>query len=252
MTTHHAAARVRSSLRPALRLAASSAVLLALCAACTFSDGERAATGECPAGETCSTDTPSGLGFYGSFLADSASLTTAIHPIALGGSQNISWTNPEGAVRDVAVASDAPWLVTVDATDEERDANALWRGDNARHLEGLAVGQAHVRVSNAESGELYDRAVVTVARTARVDGLVLGADDTAGELVAGETATVVFRLFDGADERLVDEGLTVSSDVELEQLMWDEVELTVPTDVESVSFTVSAGHRRWDVTLPVR
>jgi hypothetical protein len=32
--------------------------------------------------------------------------------------------------------------------------------------------------------------------------------------------------------------------------MWDEVELTVPSDVESVSFTVSAGHRRWDVTLP--
>lgn len=62
--------------------------------------------------------------------------------------------------------------------------------------------------------------------------------------------SIVFQLLGENGDRLVDEGMTITSDTEFEPVSWDCVDLEVP-DQDEVEFLLEAGHRRWSVSLPV-
>lgn len=229
-----------------LRLTTSAGILLALCLACTV-DGERAATGECPEGEVCSETTPSGLSFGGAWLTDIGTGDVVL-PTADGGTQNIVWT---GGGSDAEAAVETSWVAALDPTDDERDIWSLWKGPTARRVTGLTAGETFLRVTDPSTGELYDRLSLSVRRVASVEATELGAEPNAG-LTAGTHTTVVIRLVDDADGRLVDEGMTITCEgATLERATWDSVELDVPADVDALTFTVEAGHRRWATTLAV-
>jgi len=77
---------------------------LPLVAACY--GGERYNTGECPAGETCSTLTPKGLQFIGNELAGELSLSGP-RPTAIGGTQAVALQYDRGD--GVTIALDLPY-----------------------------------------------------------------------------------------------------------------------------------------------
>ncbi|HJL20458.1 MAG TPA: hypothetical protein RMH99_32625 [Sandaracinaceae bacterium LLY-WYZ-13_1] len=252
----------RAFLRRFLRLAGSGALLLALCLACTVSEGERAATGACPEGEVCSDDTPSGLSFYGPLPGDDPAGTGFLRRIAMGGTSSLAFSSgsfglseeedpaESGRLGEWAVESTAPWFVEIDG-EAEPSPHATWTTDESVQLRGLAEGETTLRVYEPGSGALYDRITLGVERIRRVDGRTLGGART-DELAAGASGSVIFRLFGEEQTRLVDEGLTVESELPFERVSWDCVDLDVPADAEEVTFIVAAGHRRWEVRVPVR
>ena len=238
----------RLRLRRFLRLALAWGVLFALCLACTVEEGERSSTGACPEGETCSDATPTGLTFYGPPPSDDA--TAFLPRLAMGGSQNISFAVADGGeIPDAAVDTDAPWFLEVEPADEERDAYAIWTGERDVRLTGLAEGDAYLRVTHPDTGELYDRVRITVERVYAADAV-----DSLGEtpaLVPGVRATLVFRLLGESQQRLIDEAMTIESETPFERASWDCIDFDVP-DADEVTFTLDAGHRRWAVTVPVQ
>ncbi|MBX3273816.1 MAG: hypothetical protein KF729_26365 [Sandaracinaceae bacterium] len=229
--------------RRSFRLWTAAAALFAICAACTYSEGERAASGgACPEGEVCSGVTPDGLTFYGPLPGENQGSLDFLRAVAVGGTQVLQIGGPREAVRDASVVSSASWFLTV-----EGDAEATL-GDRAIALRGVSPGESHVRVLAPGTAELLDRVLLRVARVASVDANVL---DTGG-VRAGMPASVVFRLFDEQGERLVDESMEITSeDVEHARVTWDCIDFDAPERAERVSFTVRAGHRRWTVEIPV-
>ncbi len=226
-----------------LRLATAGLTLFAICAACTYSEGERAETGACPEGETCSDATPAGLQFYGALPGDDDGGLDWIRAVAMGGTQRLAIVAPEGVALDVAdVRSSAPWFLTI-APDAEPAV-----GEVGVELSGLAEGDAYVRVLDA-NGDLHDRVLMRVARVATVDATANGA----GDAIAGARNSVVFRLVSAQGDRLVDEGMTIESDdVDVERISWDCIDFTAPSAQGEVTFRLEAGHRRWAITVPVR
>ena len=226
-----------------LRLASAGLVLFAICAACTYSEGERAETGACPEGETCSDATPSGLAFYGARPGEDDGAADWIRAVAMGGTQRLSIAAADGAALGVVdVQSSAPWFLTI-APDAEPAV-----GEVGVELSGLAEGDAYVRVLDA-NGDLYDRVSMRVARVATVDATVNGA----GDAVVGARNSAVFRLVSAQGDRLVDEGMTIESeDVDVERISWDCIDFTAPSEPGEVTFRLAAGHRNWAITVPVR
>lgn len=226
-----------------LRLASAGLVLFAICAACTYSEGERSSTGACPDGEVCSDATPTGLVFYGPYPGETDGSLDFLRTVAMGGTQRLSIVANDGAdLGDVDVVSSAPWFMTVERIDDPEV------GDLGVELSGLAEGDAYVRVLAHGTDELYDRVQIRVARVSTVEASTFGDD-----VLAGQPASVVFHLLASDGQRLVDEGMTITSDdVELERGNWDTVDFTAPSEAGEVRFQLEAGHRRWQVSVPVR
>lgn len=229
-----------------LRLVSAGSLLFAICAACTYSEGERAESGACPEGEVCSDATPAGLVFYGALPGDDAEGLEFLRSVAMGGTQRLSiGTTGETELGAVDIVSSAPWFLTVDPIDDPEI------GDLGVELAGLAEGDAYVRVLARGSDELYDRVLIRVARVASAD--VTLSSHPEDDLRAGEPASAVFRLYSDQGDRLVDEGMTITSeDVEVQRVSWDCIDFVAPTDRDEVAFVLDAGHRRWQVTVPVQ
>ena len=147
-----------------LRLVSAGSLLFAICAACTYSEGERAESGACPEGEVCSDATPAGLVFYGALPGDDAEGLEFLRSVAMGGTQRLSiGTGGDTELGAVDIVSSAPWFLTVDPIDDPEI------GDLGVELAGLAEGDAYVRVLARGSDELYDRVLIRVARVASAD-----------------------------------------------------------------------------------
>ena len=195
----------------------------------------------------CSEDTPTGLSFYGPAPTDGE--PDFLPRLALRGSFNVAYAPTEGSLPE-AVAESSDFFMSVEAADPERDAYALWHDENAVRITAVAEGEAYLRVVDASTDELFDRVRITVEQVDAVSAL-----DRAGEplveLPAGEPATVVFSLEGASGLRLVDESMSIESELAIARRTWDSVRLDVPVDAEEVRFVVDAGHRRWDVVIPV-
>src|SRR6185312_12992433 len=68
--------------------------------------GERANTGQCPDGETCSPKTPNGLEFIGADLAGTLDLSGP-SPTAIGGTQSVALQYDRGD--GIEIALDLPY-----------------------------------------------------------------------------------------------------------------------------------------------
>ncbi len=121
---------------------------LAPLAACDL--GERATTGDCPAGEVCSDDTPRGLHFEGAELGDTL-ISGGTLPTLAGGTQSIRLTYDPGTggIRDL----DRPYV----ADDEDGAGVRVERTSGpVVTLRGVASRANYLRITDPD-GALYDR-----------------------------------------------------------------------------------------------
>lgn len=144
------------SIRPSL-----AALPILLTIGCDMQLGERAVSGECPAGETCSSATPGGLTFTRTHATADMPLELVVgtipRAIALGAKQQLRFA-PHG---DGA-------LVAVDAKVTSAAFSARLDGAEQVTLEGESLGKAHLRITEAGTELLLDRIELAVRPIAQV------------------------------------------------------------------------------------
>lgn len=134
--------------------------------------GERASTGQCPAGETCSPRTPYGLHFLGSSLVDDVVLAGPV-PTAIGGTQDVGLAYDPGT--GIMVALDLPF----EAVDDGGGGVTVARQTGSVvTVRGAGSRTNYLRVLDASDGRLFDRKQLTGAA---IDTIELVATD--GETV---------------------------------------------------------------------
>ena len=119
--------------------------------------GERATTGECPAGETCSDLTPRGLQFVGADMTDDLALSGP-SATAIGGTQDVQlqYDPTEGHY----VALDLPFTADDDGGNGVKIDHVAGSVVTVR---GMAVRSNYLRITDATTGELFDRKQLTGA-----------------------------------------------------------------------------------------
>ena len=125
-------------------------LLSLLLAACT--GGERADTGQCPAGETCSSKTPHGLHFVGREAVGALNLGTPL-PTAVGGTQEIDLFYDKDGTGNL-VPLDLPYT----ADDDSGFYVQLVGTQGSTVTIGAAgTGSNYLRILDATDGTLFDR-----------------------------------------------------------------------------------------------
>ncbi len=222
---------MRNSLRR-FTLFAASTWLLAIGLACTVEDGDRAATGACPAGETCSPIAPSGLRFIGPFLGGTAS--DRLGPTATGGTQTIT-----------VVGLEAGTPATLETTSYWHLLLSTLAEDQTFVVDGVSPGDTPITVRDAD-GLLLDRVSLRTARIARIDVVRSGGDENVTVLDRGVRASLVVRLFSEDGERIVDEDLSVevTAGASLVPVSWDCFDLELPSGAaETIQLEIRTGDR---------
>jgi hypothetical protein len=132
-----------------------------LFAACT--GGERADTGQCPAGETCSSKTRYGLHFIGAGLADELNLGGPL-PTAVGGTQNIDLQYDLHGY-GVLMPLDLPYTA-----DDDGGAGIAVVSHNAATvtIRGAGAAANYLRILDASDGTLFDRMMLNGAEVQTV------------------------------------------------------------------------------------
>lgn len=218
----------------AYRLAALAPLTLAACTTL----GERAATGACPAGETCSPATPVGLAFTGPTLAD-APFDSDLHPTAAGGTQTIV-AHDAGS----GAALDQPFRATIHAPFAIEAVDA----SQARvRVRAEAAGTGSLRIT-APDGALYD---VLSVRALAVTSVQVRSPDEAlrsdlGIAAAPGRAVPLVVALSGNGARLVDEGMALTVDgAPVADASWQTATVVAPAKgATELVATTSAGERR--------
>jgi hypothetical protein len=217
-----------------------SSLILAACMG-----GERATTGECPAGETCSPLTPDGLEFVGADMTDDLGLSGP-SPTAIGGTQNIEleYNRNGGAL----MALDLPFTADDDGGNGVKVDHVAGSIVTVR---GAASRTNYLRITDPGTGELFDRKELTGAAVDSIK-LVSNTSDTppadrelawlAGNVQVGVALYGQVQESGGpTDERIVDQSmqLTLSGAT---QRAWDLVQLPAAT-AGTYSLAVTAGDK---------
>jgi hypothetical protein len=236
--------------------------LLALSLACVSEvDGDRATTGTCPEGETCSDATPMGLRFVGQIFFDDE--TAHLGPILAGGRFDLGLRTPDGAavppwtftVENASVLGATTGTGTFGPVDET--GRPEYPVDGYLTLRGGTPGDTYVRILDASSGDLLDRILLDVyeLRDVRIRNASGPSDDA---LVAGCESMIGVRLIatDGMTETEIggfDQDVTVSVGGELrrERRFWDCFLYTVPAGATSADIEVTAAGRVFAKSMPV-
>ncbi|HEY4056916.1 MAG TPA: hypothetical protein VGM39_09910 [Kofleriaceae bacterium] len=136
----------------------SAALTLSLLAVGCAEPGDRAgANGACPAGETCSDDTPAGLYFLGTSIVgelDGGPKTTAI-----GGTQEITVETETTVIGDY----DPLTLPFIADDDGGLGAKVVNHAGAIVSVQGVATRSNYLRILSASTGELYDRTMIDAA-----------------------------------------------------------------------------------------
>ncbi|MEO6774157.1 MAG: hypothetical protein ABI467_14255 [Kofleriaceae bacterium] len=207
--------------------------------------GERAATGECPAGETCSALTPRGLEFVGADMTNVLGLSGP-SPTAIGGTQDVQLRYDPTQGRFVAL--DLPF----DADDDGGNGVKVdHTAGNIVTVRGVAARSNYLRITDAATGELFDRKELAGAAIDSIE-LVPNTFDlvpTDRELafIAGDVEVGVALLGQVQDsggpteQRIVDQSMQLTL-AGATQRAWDRVELPAATAGTS-ALAVTAGER---------
>jgi hypothetical protein len=205
--------------------------------------GERAATGECPAGETCSDATPRGLQFVGNHLVNDL-LLSGPRATAVGGTQVVALQYDRGDGVDVAL--DLPYTADDDGglgikVESTSGSQVTVRGAGSR--------KNYLRILDSD-GLLMDRKELAGASLSRME-LVSNDYETVSEgtLVAfavGERELGVALYGDvqhssgPVAERLVDTSMQLSL-AGSTKIAWDTLRLDAP--VGTYALDVTAGDK---------
>lgn len=213
--------------------------------ACT-TGGERHDSGECPAGEVCSPDTPNGLHFIGNPFADDLFISGP-SATAIGGTQEIALEYEpynHGARR----ALDLPYLADDDGGN---GVVVLSQSGSVVTVGGMRSRTNYLRIVAPDTQELYDRyeivgAAIETMRLIGVEGESVPAtrgivwaagDQKFGVALTGEVQ-------DGSDvelQRIVDTSMALTL-AGSERLGWDELRL--PNATPGIhALTVEAGDK---------
>jgi hypothetical protein len=120
--------------------------------------GERADTGECPAGEVCSDATPRGLHFIGVTMADELLSGNGPVATAIGGTQEVALEYDRGD--GVRVAMNFPY----DADDDGGNGvTVVGHSGSVVTVKGARSRSNYLRIVDPATGELYDRYTLTGA-----------------------------------------------------------------------------------------
>ncbi|HEX4450580.1 MAG TPA: hypothetical protein VH143_06910 [Kofleriaceae bacterium] len=201
--------------------------------------GERADSGQCPAGETCSPETPDGLNFIGTDLGGALELGGP-SPTAIGGTQEIALENDD-------VPLSFPYTV-----DDEGGQGVRFDHQNGNVVTVVGAGSFsnYLRILDASTSELFDRKLVIGAQIDRValipSGLETVPTSTPVVYAAGPVDIVV-ALFGQVqesagptDERVVDTSM-IASLADATQPAWDTLAFA-NASAGDYAMTITAGN----------
>jgi hypothetical protein len=224
--------RLRSALAPVLVLP------LAVAATGCVTGGERANTGDCPAGEVCSSKTPDGLLFRGPRFADDfLAIDQSVKTTARGGAQTLSVL--EGGYG-------TPLALPFDASIDSGPMEVTGQIGNAVVLAADGQGSATLRITDPDDGTLFDRVAVGAEAIASTSVIAYHQelflpDDPAPALLAGAPAQLLIRLRDAGGQRLVDQSLTLDvTGATAQRASWDTVDVTAGAP-GTLDFALTAG-----------
>jgi hypothetical protein len=141
-----------------LRLLSLSLLGLPLALVACDTAGERADTGECPAGEVCSDATPRGLHFIGVGLADELFSGNGPAATAIGGTQEVALEYDRGD--GVRIAMNKAY----DADDDGGlGVTVVGKSGSVVTVKGARSRSNYLRIVDPATGELYDRYTLTGA-----------------------------------------------------------------------------------------
>ena len=220
---------------------------LSLCAvpliACT--GGERAQSGECPAGEICSPDTPRGLHFVGEDVTGQL-LLTGPAATAIGGTQDVQIQIDRGSGL-------APFDLPFEADDDGARGFMVDGIDgNVVTLRGTGSRTHYLRIIDPATGDLYDRKELAGAAISRIALVGAGYETLpAGDpdlVWAPGNQTIAVALYGEVqrgnspqEERLVDNSMSIVLAGALRS-SWDAIRL--PSAMAGTStVTVTAGDK---------
>jgi hypothetical protein len=216
--------------------------------------GERAESGECPAGEVCSAATPYGLHFIGNPMADEIFLSGP-SATAIGGTQEIELEYERA--NGLRYSLDLPWEADDDGA---LGVRVLEQSGSVVTVGGQRSRKNYLRIVNPGSQELYDR--YEIAGAAISDIQLIGTEaevvPSGAELVwaPGDQRigiALLGEVQDGSDnetQRIVDSSMALSLSGS-ERTHWDELRLPNAT-VGLHALTIEAGDiapRNFDVEV---
>jgi hypothetical protein len=225
---------------------------------CTLA-GDRAASGLCPIGKTCSSEV-SGLFFLGAAFSDNIIIGAVdVPPVAVGGTESV--TALTGESTDSPPFADGFTADTTDASELSIDAvtppSVTVHGHDASGAAQLELFQAGTTTVLLDEVTLSVEAISTV--TVFPLELVLPADfsssttPTPWVLLAGSTAVPLVVQLAGADgTRIVDESATLTSPSgAATRQAWDLFAVTAPAAPGKASFAIQAGGAPFATTASV-
>ncbi|HEY0255632.1 MAG TPA: hypothetical protein VGC41_29085 [Kofleriaceae bacterium] len=206
--------------------------------------GERADTGECPAGETCSPLTPEGLQFVGASFTDQLSITGP-SATAIGGTQTITIEKTGGDFLTFPYIAD---------DDGGTGVKVLSTVGPKVTVTGVNSRENYLRILDQESGELLDRHMLSGAAIDTI-GIVPWTTERVPEsmelaFLVGDHVSIGVALTGAVQEstgpqqeRLVDESMTLSLDADLwHNYAWDAIDAQISAP-GTHALTVTAGTR---------
>lgn len=212
-------------------------------------EGERAATGECPADEVCSDATPDGLIFEGTRVTGTLLGGTDFAPVAVGGTMRVS-------IHAVGDRS----LPAFDAATSSIALAVEGIVGNTVEVRGVASGSGLLRVLERAGGGLLDRTTLTAspidrAVTAPTGDLAIAlATERRATVFAPGEHEVAVHLLDASGRIVIDEGMTIDAGVPSTIVTWDAITVTVPETGLDLAVDAGAGSSftaRVDVAGPI-
>jgi len=207
--------------------------------------GERATTGECPAGETCSDLTPRGLQFIGASLSDDSNLSGP-SPTAIGGTQDIQLKYDPTA--DFFQPLDLSYTADDDGGNGVKVDHTAGAVVSVR---GMGSRTNYLRISDASTGELFDRKELAgaaidsfsiVPNTSEQVPFGLDIAFAAGDVKLGVALLGAVQEDSGPqEERLVDQSMQLVL-AGSTQRAWDALEMSSAAS-GTYGLSVTAGNR---------
>ncbi|HEY4175528.1 MAG TPA: hypothetical protein VGM90_01790 [Kofleriaceae bacterium] len=218
------------------------AAMLPFTTAASCDGGDRADTGNCPDGEVCSAATPDGLHFQGGVIGEGFFDVGNVKVTALGGTQEVTIETENDA------GDRAPFLLAHDLEVDSANIAIRSSNDNVFTMRGNAVGDAHVRVVDPQTGELFDRLFSSVAPIDHIEtqmavsiAFTTSFEQTGTNILYAPGATGYIRLVSANNGSLVDTSSHITG-AAITQTGWDRFVVgNLPVGPHTLAVSAGAG-----------
>ena len=225
-----------------------AALIFAVAPAANCDGGDRnQGYGSCPAGNTCSGDTPDGLDFVAPIIGEGFFDQGEVKIIAAGGTETIRLEDPDGTPFELPYA--AAVSGTAAAVASSADGTLVLRASAAPSAE-----VADLRITDPSDGALYDQISVTVqpllgAQLALSLSESLAALEDGTPMLFAPGGGGIVSLLGVSDRLLIDDSLTLTG-AGITQPSWDQFVVgQLPPGMHTL--TASSAGRAFPLTFEV-